>query len=109
MAMSSSQGESADKTPKVTNMTLPETAKEIEEKAQNKAKKITQEATDKLSEKDLPKTEGTEIIDEMVQSKLETQMMVLASAEKVENCWAWDGCMYREDKDEAGYDSYAFN
>ena len=109
MAMVNSQQESADKTPKATSMTLPKTVKEIEEKAQNKAKKVTQEATDKLFEKDLTKIGGTEIIDEMVQSKLETQMMVLASDAKVENCWAWDACIERHREDEAGYDSYAFN
>jgi len=56
-----------------------------------------------------PKVQSTEIIDEMVQSKVETQMINLASAETVENCWAWNACIDRADKNEMGYDSYAFN
>ncbi|MBN2866812.1 MAG: hypothetical protein JXK16_12455 [Thiotrichales bacterium] len=113
MAMSSSQDESAAKAPKVTTMNLPETAKELEQKAETNAEKMTQDATkkaaDKLSDKTEPQAQSTEIIDEMVQSKLETQMMVLASAEKVENCWAWNACIDRHRDNEAGYDSYAFN
>ncbi len=53
---------------------------------------------------------NTEVIDEMVHSKLQTQMMLLASAKpKVENCWAWDACIESPASNDHGYDSYAFN
>ena len=55
------------------------------------------------------KTQSTEIIDEMVHSKLETQMMHLAAAEKVENCWAWDACIETPASNAHGYDLYTFN
>jgi len=109
MAMSSTQGENETKAAQNATMTLPETAKELESKTEKKTDQMIQEMTDKAAEKNQPQAQNTDVIDEMVQSKLKTQMMVLASNEKVENCWAWDGCIDRPRKDEAGYDSYAFN